>query len=92
MSVSDFAKRHRLPVRYVQRLFEKDGSTFTEFVLERRLAQVHRTLSDPRFVAQSISVVAFEAGFTNQAYFNRTFRSRYGAAPSDVRACARRAH
>jgi hypothetical protein len=39
LSIAAVAERHRLPVRYVQRLFEADGITFTEFVLERRLAR-----------------------------------------------------
>jgi len=92
LCVAAVAARHRLPVRYVQRLFEADGITFTEFVLERRLARAHRMLSDLCFVAQPIGIIAFEAGFTNQAYFNRAFRARYGAAPSDIRAQVRRDH
>jgi AraC-like DNA-binding protein len=79
-------------VRYVQRLFETEGTTFTEFVRERRLARAHRMLGDPRLAARPIGVIAYEAGFTNQAYFNRAFRARYGAAPSDIRAQVRRDH
>jgi len=90
LSVATVAERHRLPVRYLQRLFEAEGTTFTEFVLERRLACVHRLLTDPRFLRQPIAVLAFESGFANQAYFNRSFRARYGAAPSDIRAHLRR--
>ena len=37
-----------------------------------------------------ISAVAFDAGFGDLSYFNRTFRRRYDAAPSDVRARALR--
>lgn len=92
LSVATVAERHRLPVRYLQRLFEAEGTTFTEFVLERRLACVHRLLTDARFVRQPIAVLAFESGFANQAYFNRTFRSRYGAAPTEIRAQVRRDH
>lgn len=62
-----------------------DGSTFTEFLLARRLAQAHGVLSDPRFRARPIGTIAFEAGLANQAYFNRTFRTRFGATPSDIR-------
>jgi AraC-like DNA-binding protein len=90
LSIASIAARHRLPVRYVQRLFEADGTTFTEFVLERRLARAHCRLGDPRLDGESIGTIAFEAGFTNQAYFNRAFRSRYGTSPSDVRAQAKR--
>jgi AraC-like DNA-binding protein len=85
LSVAVIARHHRLPVRYVQRLFEADGSTFTEFLLERRLAHAHRALSDPRCRARPIGTIAFESGFANQAYFNRTFRARFGATPSDIR-------
>jgi AraC-like DNA-binding protein len=88
LSVGTVAARHRLPVRYVQRLFEAEGVTFTEFVLERRLARAHRLLADTRLADRPIGVIAFEAGFTNQPYFNRTFRARFGVSPSDVRAQA----
>jgi AraC-like DNA-binding protein len=86
LTVETVAARHRLPVRYLQRLFEAEGVTFTAFVRERRLARVHRLLRNPRHGARPIGVIAYEAGFTNQAYFNRAFRARYGASPSDVRA------
>ena len=89
LSVVTVAARHRLPVRYVQRLFESDGTTFTEFLLERRLAHAHRCLVDPRSAGKPIGIIAFESGFTNQPYFNRTFRARYGGAPSEVRAQSR---
>jgi AraC-like DNA-binding protein len=91
LSIGAIAARHRLPVRYVQRLFEAEVKTFTEFVLERRLVRVHRLLSDPRLADRSIGIIALESGFSNQPYFNRIFRRRYGASPSDVRAQARRA-
>ena len=89
LSVGAVAARHRLPVRYVQRLFEAEGTTFTDFVLSRRLARVHRLLGDPRFAARPIATIAAEAGFGDLTHFNRMFRRRYGATPSDVRAAGR---
>jgi AraC-like DNA-binding protein len=77
-------------VRYVQRLFETEGVTFTDFVLDARLAQAHRMLTNDRFANLKISAVACEAGFGDPSYFNRTFRRRYGATPSEVRTQARR--
>jgi AraC-like DNA-binding protein len=88
ISVGVLAARHRLPVRYVQRLFEAEGVTFTEFVLGRRLAKAYALLTNRRFADRPIGTIAFEAGFTNQPYFNRSFRSCYGASPSEVRAGA----
>jgi AraC-like DNA-binding protein len=89
LTVSAIAARHRLPVRYVQRLFEAEGVTFTAFVLERRLAHARRLLSDPKLGGQPIGVIALESGFTNHTYFDRVFRRRFGATPSDMRAQAR---
>jgi AraC-like DNA-binding protein len=45
-------------------------------------------LSDPRCAGRKISAVAFDAGFSDLSYFNRTFRRRYGASPSELRAAA----
>jgi AraC-like DNA-binding protein len=89
LSVTTVATRHRLPVRYVQRLFETEGISFTQFVLEQRLARARQILIDPRLAHYKMSMVAIEAGFSNMSYFYETFRRRYGASPSDVRAGAR---
>jgi len=90
LSVTTIAARHRLPVRYVQRLFETEGISFTQFVLEQRLARARQILIDPRLAHYKMSMVAIEAGFSNMSYFYETFRRRYAASPSDVRAQARR--
>jgi AraC-like DNA-binding protein len=89
LSVATVAARHRCTSRYVQMLFEAEGTTFREYVLAQRLARVHRTLSDTRYAWQKISTVAYDTGFGDLSYFNSVFRQRYGERPSDVRAAAR---
>lgn len=89
VSLPALAARHRLPLRYVRRLFEEDGTTFTEFLLQRRLVRAHRVLLSPRAIHLKISVIATEAGFNNLSYFNEAFRRCYGATPSDIRARTR---
>jgi AraC-like DNA-binding protein len=69
----------------VQRLFESEGTTLSAFVLERRLQRAYRILSDNRFADRSISSIAFESGFGELSYFNRSFRKQFGASPSAVR-------
>jgi transcriptional regulator GlxA family with amidase domain len=90
LSVDEVAARHRVTPRYVQMLFETEGSTFTESVLGWRLARAHRMLTDSRFAGRSITSVAFEVGFGDLSYFNRTFRRRFGDTPSGTRTQARR--
>jgi AraC-like DNA-binding protein len=89
LSVAALAARHRCTPRFIQRLFETEGTTFTEYVLAQRLAHAHRMLADPRRAGEKIMAVAYDCGFGDLSYFNRVFRRRYGAAPSDVRAQAR---
>ena len=72
--------------RYVQRLFEEAGATLTEYVLGQRLARAHRLLTDPRRTERTLTAIAFEVGFSDLSYFNRAFRRRFGATPSDARA------
>lgn len=86
LSISAVAARHRLPLRYLQRLFESEGISFTSYVIEQRLLHAHRMLTDPRHAGQPIGVIAFESGFGHLPYFNRAFRGRFGATPSDIRA------
>lgn len=86
VSVSALATRHGVTVRYVQRLFESEGTTLSQFVLGQRLVQVHRMLADPRHTNRAISTIAYDVGFGDLSTFNREFRRRFGATPTDVRA------
>jgi AraC-like DNA-binding protein len=51
LGVAEIARRHRVTPRYIHKLFESEGLTFSAFV----------------------------------SYFNRTFRRRYAATPTDIR-------
>jgi AraC-like DNA-binding protein len=83
LSVRAVAARHKVSARYLQRLFEENGSTFTQFVMEQRLAAAHQALTARSDVP--IHTIAYDLGFNDASYFNRAFRQRYGCRPSDVR-------
>jgi AraC-like DNA-binding protein len=85
LTVAAIAARHGVSSRYLHKLFESEGTTFTQFILRERLDRAYRMLRDPRFVARSITSIAYDAGFGDLSYFNRTFRRHYGATPSDIR-------
>ncbi|HEX2889897.1 AraC family transcriptional regulator [Vineibacter terrae] len=89
LSAHDIAARHRISERYLRKLLAADGTSFSAFVLDQRVARAHRLLTDPRAAERSIGSIAFRVGFGDLSYFNRAFRRRYGASPSDVRAAAR---
>jgi len=91
LSVARVAARRALSPRYIHKLFELDGTTYSEFVVAQRLARAHRMLTDPRFAGNSIGAIALAVGFGDLSYFNRTFRRRFGVTPSETRANARAA-
>jgi AraC-like DNA-binding protein len=90
LSIELIAARHGISARYVRKLFEDDGSSFSSFVLAERLAKAQRMLADRRYAHLNITQIAHESGFGDISYFNRVFRRRYGLTPSHVREQARR--
>ncbi|SFO33701.1 AraC-type DNA-binding protein [Bradyrhizobium sp. Ghvi] len=85
LSVVGVAQELGVTPRYLQRLFEADGKTFSSFLVEQRLKRAHRMLREPEFVERPVSSIAYDVGFGDLSYFNRCFRRAYGATPSDVR-------
>jgi len=91
ISIGSVALRLGVTPRYLQRLFESDGTTFSAFLLGRRLARAHRMLSEPQSAQRQVSAIAYDAGFGDLSYFNRCFRRLYGATPMDIRETAAKA-
>jgi len=85
LTVATLAARHGISARYLHKLFEDEEMTYSRFVLDRRLALAYRTLRQPRSATRTISSIAYDTGFGDLSYFNRTFRRRYGITPSGAR-------
>lgn len=85
-SLADAAARQGVTPRYVRRLFEQEGTSFTRYVLGERLARAHHMLRDPHFADRPITSIAYDVGFGDLSYFNRCFRRHFGKCPSAVRA------
>jgi AraC-like DNA-binding protein len=84
------AARHGISSRYLRKLFEEEGSSFSSFVITERMVRVRRMLVDPHYRHLNIAQIAHENGFGDISYFNRAFRGHFGATPSDFRDAARR--
>jgi AraC-like DNA-binding protein len=85
LSVRTIAARHGVSVRYVQRVFEESGSTFTQYLTEQRLAAAYKALCRRMPASVPISTIAYDCGFADVSNFNRVFRQRFGRTPTDVR-------
>jgi AraC-like DNA-binding protein len=85
VSIGSVAANLHVTPRYLQRLFEADGTTFSEFLIRQRLARAHQLLCDPNSQKLAISSIAYDVGFGDLSYFNRRFRRQYGLTPGEVR-------
>jgi len=90
LSIDDVAEHMGVSSRYVRKLFEADGDTFSKYVLEQRLIRVRKMLGNARFDHRPISSIAYDVGFGDLSYFNKVFRAFFGATPSDIRHAAAR--
>jgi AraC-like DNA-binding protein len=90
LSAATIAMQIGVTPRYIHLLLEETGKSFTHHVLERRLDRAAALLRDTNWHSHKIADIAAEAGFTDLSYFNRAFRSHFGATPSDIRAAAQR--
>jgi transcriptional regulator GlxA family with amidase domain len=78
-----------MSVRYLHRLLEPTGRSFSEHLLGRRLERAAAMLRDPRFTRVKIATVAEKAGFADISHFNRSFRHAFGDTPFGMRARTR---
>ncbi len=85
LSVETVAKRESISERYLQRLLEQEGTTFTILLHECRLAQARSMLEDQQHDHRRILDIALLSGFSDPSHFNRLFRRRFGMTPSEAR-------
>ena len=77
-----------ISVRTLHNLFETQGTSVCAWMREQRLLMCEEALRDPS-CRRSISEIAYQWGFGDQAQFSRHFRARFGCTLSDARAAAR---
>ncbi|MCP3474152.1 helix-turn-helix domain-containing protein [Bradyrhizobium sp. CCGUVB1N3] len=71
--------------RYVHKLFERSGTTFSDYIMERRLDGAAADLRDQAMVGREIGAIAFDWGFSDLSHFTRRFKQRFDCRPRDWR-------
>jgi AraC-like DNA-binding protein len=89
LSLAEVAQSLSISPRYLQRLLESSGRSFTAHVTELRLKHAFALLTAEDSIDLRICDIALQAGFSDISHFNRLFRSRFGETPTGVRAHAR---
>ncbi|TYC58316.1 helix-turn-helix domain-containing protein [Rhodobacterales bacterium] len=85
LSAGRIARQEGISERYLQKLFEQNGESFTHYLRERRLQHARMALVAPDELRIPVSEVAYSCGFTDAANFNRLFKERFGLPPGAFR-------
>ena len=86
LGVETIARRHKISPQYLRALFYKEGTSFSDYVRDRRLDRALDLLTDPASAHLRISDIAFSCGFGDLSHFNLSFRKRFAMTPSEARA------
>jgi len=85
LTVAAVASAVGISERYVHKLFERSGTTFSHYIMERRLDGAAADLKDPTLVNREIGSIAFDWGFSDLSHFTKRFKQRFGCRPRDWR-------
>lgn len=85
LSVSAVAASHGITPRYVHKLFERDGTTFGDYLMALRLDGAARDLRDPAKAHEPILSIALDWGFKDHGHFSKRFKARFLATPREWR-------
>jgi|GEM_PF-3326358 len=80
------ARVHRLSLRHLHRIFQMNGQTFSQVLMEIRLMEARRLLETPLPIRErpSIGDIAYMCGFNSQSHFSVRFRERFGETARSV--------
>jgi AraC family transcriptional activator of tynA and feaB len=82
LNAGDIAAAQGIGRRHLDEIMLKNtGISVTAQIWRRRLEKTAADLRNPRFAAQSITQIAFDAGFKDAAHFARAFKKRFQCTP-----------
>jgi len=74
-----------LSARYINNLFEDEGTSLMRYVWKRRLENCRKDMQNPAYAGHRITDIAFRWGFNDAAHFSRAFKQQFGCSPREFR-------
>jgi AraC-like DNA-binding protein len=74
-----------ISVSYLHKLFKMSGTPVCRWIMTKRLELCKARLQEAGYRHISISQIAYDAGFNNQAHFSTKFKEYFGISPRQLR-------
>jgi len=74
-----------LSARYINNLFEDEGTSLMRYVWKRRLENCRKDMLNPVYASHRLTEIAFRWGFNDAAHFSRAFKQQFGCSPREFR-------
>ncbi|GAA2332648.1 helix-turn-helix domain-containing protein [Streptomyces cuspidosporus] len=85
LSTAEVAAALHISPRSLNRLFESNGLTVSDWIRRQRLEGARHDLSDPAQRGTAVCRISARWGFSHPAAFSRAFRRGYGCSPQEYR-------
>ena len=85
LDLQRIADEQHVSGRYIQKLFQQAGLSFSPYLRQRRLAHCKSDLANATLRHLSISEICFHWGFNDAGHFSRSFRAEFGTTPREFR-------
>jgi AraC-like DNA-binding protein len=79
------AAQVKVSLRRLQEVFKAQGTTPSDCIWEMRLEYARNLLSAQQNQQDSITTLAYRAGFSDTAHFSRRFKQQFGVSPREYR-------
>ncbi|WP_417798832.1 helix-turn-helix domain-containing protein [Terasakiella pusilla] len=84
MTPQKLVKQFRISRSQIYRIFAPYGGV-ARYIWERRMIRSRYMLTKSAFNHMTVGSVGYACGFLSESHFSRTFKSRFGVSPSEVR-------
>lgn len=85
LTLAQITEQQRVSTRYLQKLFEDAGMSFSTYLRDRRLERCRSDLISSAHRVLSVSEICFRWGFNDAAHFSRSFRAKFNMTPRECR-------
>ncbi|MGC7403017.1 acetamidase/formamidase family protein [Pandoraea pneumonica] len=85
LSLTAIANDEHVSDRYLRKLFEDSGHSFSTYLRNSRLERCHADLANPAYDQLAVSDICYRWGFNDPSYFSQAFRERFGVSPKAYR-------